>query len=59
MLASVPVVGYLYWSMLDNYEWADGFSPKFGLIGVKFATQDCFVRPRAHSLAEVIGNRWL
>ena len=30
----ISVSGYLYWSLLDNYEWLDGFGPKFGLYAV-------------------------
>jgi len=34
----VPVLGYFHWSLLDNFEWADGFSPRFGLHAVDYAT---------------------
>ena len=59
MADGIPVLGYLYWSLLDNYEWTDGFHAKFGLIGVKFASQDRIVRPSARWLAQVIENRSL
>lgn len=36
----IPIEGYLYWSLLDNYEWAEGFGPRFGLIAVDRTTQD-------------------
>jgi beta-glucosidase len=41
----VPIFGYFYWSLLDNYEWLDGFGPKFGLYAVDHATMKR--RPRA------------
>ena len=59
MAAGVPVVGYLYWSLLDNYEWVDGYHAKFGLIHVRFPSQDRIVRPSARWLAEVIESRSL
>ena len=31
--------GYFYWSSLDNWEWAEGFEPRFGLIGIDYSTQ--------------------
>jgi beta-glucosidase len=35
----IPVKGYFLWSLLDNYEWSDGFSKRFGVTYVDFATQ--------------------
>jgi beta-glucosidase len=39
MDAGVDVRGYCHWSVLDNWEWADGFTKRFGLVHVDFATQ--------------------
>lgn len=35
----IPVLGYMYWSLLDNFEWQKGFSMTFGLIAVDRMTQ--------------------
>ncbi|WOH07390.1 hypothetical protein DCAR_0726820 [Daucus carota subsp. sativus] len=34
MLKGVRVLGYLFWTVSDNWEWADGYGPKFGLVAV-------------------------
>ena len=30
----VPIEGYILWTMSDNWEWSDGYCPKFGIVGV-------------------------
>lgn len=34
ILVGVPILGYLFWTTSDNWEWADGYGPKFGLVAV-------------------------
>jgi beta-glucosidase len=38
--AGIDIRGYCYWSLLDNYEWAEGYRPKFGLVAVDAKTQN-------------------
>lgn len=49
----VDVRGYLYWTLLDNYEWMSGYGPKFGLIGVDRETQQREIRPSAVALGQI------
>ena len=49
----VPVIGYLYWSLLDNFEWDSGFVPRFGLCEVDFKTMERTPRPSAEKFGRV------
>jgi len=46
----IDVRGYFYWSLLDNFEWAEGYGPTFGLVGVDRQTQERTVKPSARWL---------
>lgn len=52
--AGVPVLGYLHWSLTDNFEWALGLEPRFGLIEIDYATQQRRPRPSFFDYQEII-----
>jgi beta-glucosidase len=54
--AGVDVRGYFAWSLLDNFEWAEGYSKRFGLYHVNFATQQRTPKSSAHFYADVIAS---
>ncbi len=49
----LAVRGYTYWSALDNFEWALGYRPTFGLIAVDRRTQRRTVKPSARWLGGI------
>jgi len=53
----VDVRGYLHWSLLDNFEWAEGYAPRFGLYAVDYATQTRSLRPSGEVYAQIIESR--
>lgn len=44
----VPVIGYFYWSFLDNYEWNSGYNERFGLTYVDYQTQERIPKDSAY-----------
>ncbi len=51
----VSLRGYFVWSLLDNFEWAEGYGKRFGLVHVDYATQRRVVKDSGHWYAEFIG----
>lgn len=51
-----PLSGYFLWSLMDNYEWADGYSKRFGIYYVDFATQKRIAKLSAAYYREVIAR---
>lgn len=52
----IDVRGHMYWSLLDNYEWALGFEKRFGLIAINYDTLERTVRPSAYVYKEICEN---
>ncbi len=57
--AGADVRGYLAWSLLDNFEWAAGYSQRFGIVHVDFETQQRTVKESAATFSRIIGNNGL
>lgn len=51
-----PVHGYFLWSLMDNFEWADGYSKRFGIYYVDYETQKRYPKLSAHFYKDVIAN---
>ena len=49
-----PVLGYQHWSVMDNFEWAEGFDPRFGLIFVDYATGKRTLKDSAWDYKKII-----
>jgi beta-glucosidase len=49
----VNLIGYLYWSLIDNFEWSHGTRPRFGLARVDYETQDRHATPCAADFSRI------
>jgi beta-glucosidase len=52
--AGVPLEGYYVWSLLDNFEWGEGYTQRFGIVAVDFATQERTPKRSSALLTSVI-----
>ena len=50
----VDLIGYQYWSIMDNFEWAFGYSRRFGLVYVDYPTQERIIKDSAYFYRSVI-----
>jgi beta-glucosidase len=55
----IDVRGYYHWSLTDNFEWAEGYGPRFGLVEIDYATQARRVRASAETYARIARTRTL
>lgn len=54
MAAGADVRGYLHWSLLDNFEWAYGRWPRFGLVAIDYATLKRTIRPSGRWYGRIV-----
>ncbi len=57
--AGIPVTGYFVWSLLDNFEWASGYQPRFGITYLDYKTQKRTLKKSALWYKEVIKQNGL
>jgi len=57
--AGIPVKGYFLWSFMDNFEWAQGYSQRFGLVYVDYKTQKRTPKASAYWYGKVIKENGL
>jgi beta-glucosidase len=59
IMQNVPVMGYYHWSLVDNFEWAEGWNLRFGLIEVNPQTQERTPRRSGELYAEMARSNTL
>jgi beta-glucosidase len=52
----IPLKGYFVWSLMDNFEWAWGYSKRFGIVHVDYESQARTPKASAHWYSDVIRN---
>jgi beta-glucosidase len=55
----IPLKGYYAWSLMDNFEWAEGYSKRFGLVHVDYETQKRTVKASGQRFARIISENGL
>ena len=53
----IDIRGYFYWTLMDNFEWAEGYDMKFGLYEVDFKTQKRSLRKSSKLFSEIVKRR--
>ena len=52
----MPALGYFLWSLMDNFEWAEGYSKRFGIVYVDYETQQRILKYSAHWYKSLIAS---
>ncbi len=55
----IDLRGYMYWSLLDNFEWALGYDKRFGLVEINYETKERTVRPSAQVYKKICESNML
>lgn len=50
----VEILGYMYWSLMDNFEWQNGYRKRFGLVYVNYETQERILKDSAYWYKKII-----
>ena len=53
----VPVMGYFIWTLIDNFEWKEGFEPRFGIVYNNFKTQERIIKYSGKWFQEFLGQK--
>jgi beta-glucosidase len=54
--SGINLEGYFVWSLLDNFEWAQGYQPRFGLVSVDYSTLDRIPKQSFYWYKSLIAN---
>ena len=54
IVEGIPVLGYQHWSLMDNFEWAEGYAPRFGLVYVDFKIGNRTIKKSGYHYKQII-----